>query len=98
MQWLGKPGMIWTAVGLIGQTVFAGRFYVQWIASERAKKSIVPKSFWYLSIIGSFILLVYAIYRQDIVFIIGQATGSSIYFRNLALLKREKAEGNSAAA
>ncbi|HEX2952596.1 MAG TPA: lipid-A-disaccharide synthase N-terminal domain-containing protein [Bacillota bacterium] len=91
MDWLKKPDHIWVAIGFIGQLVFGARFYVQWLASERAKKSIVPVSFWYLSIVGSFTLLAYAIYRMDPVFIIGQLFGTSIYFRNIALLKKENA-------
>ena len=78
--------------GLIGQIIFTMRFVVQWIASERAGKSVTPRSFWYLSIGGSFILLGYALYRRDVVIIIGQAFGSFVYLRNLALIDRENAQ------
>jgi lipid-A-disaccharide synthase-like uncharacterized protein len=81
----------WFVLGLMGQAVFASRFIVQWWASERAGKSIVPKHFWLLSITGSSLLLGYAIYRQDPVFILGQGTGLLIYFRNLHLIAREQA-------
>jgi lipid-A-disaccharide synthase-like uncharacterized protein len=70
--------------------MFGMRFFVQWIASEKAKKSVIPIAFWYLSICGSLILLVYAVHRRDPVFILGQSTGSFIYLRNLYLIKNEK--------
>lgn len=76
----------WVAVGLIGQAVFSARFIVQWIASEKRRQSVIPHAFWFLSIIGSVILLSYAIYRQDPVFILGQSMGFIIYFRNLWLI------------
>ncbi len=79
----------WLAVGLLGQLCFTSRFLIQWIASERAKRSIVPEAFWYFSIIGGVTLLIYAAYRKDPVFILGQATGLFIYFRNLYFLKRK---------
>jgi lipid-A-disaccharide synthase-like uncharacterized protein len=77
----------WLILGLCGQGIFASRFIVQWIASERKKRSVIPISFWWLSIAGSVTLLAYAIYQQDPVFILGQSTGVLIYFRNLYLLK-----------
>lgn len=80
---------MWMALGLLGQTAFSGRFLVQWLASERAGRSIVPRLFWHLSIIGSALLLVYSIYKRDVVFILGQSTGLAIYFRNLLLLRRD---------
>lgn len=80
----------WWVIGFGGQLVFASRFWVQWIASERAKKSVVPISFWWLSISGGLLSLCYAIYRLDPVFIMGQLTGSVIYARNLALIRRSK--------
>jgi lipid-A-disaccharide synthase-like uncharacterized protein len=78
----------WLIFGLCGQAIFASRFLVQWIASERRKRSVIPLSFWWLSIAGSMTLLTYAIYRQDPVFIVGQTFGILIYLRNLYLLKR----------
>ena len=80
----------WVAFGLFGQLMFTGRFIVQWIASERAKKSVVPLAFWYLSMAGGLILLAYAIYRRDIVFILGQSTGVFIYARNLWLIHKDR--------
>jgi len=86
----------WIAVGLGGQMLFTARFLVQWIASERAGRSIVPLAFWYFSIGGGLVLLSYAIYRGDPVFILGQSMGLSIYLRNLWLIYRERrqSEGN----
>ncbi|WP_043538621.1 lipid-A-disaccharide synthase N-terminal domain-containing protein [Salinarimonas rosea] len=82
-------------IGLLGQLLFTARFVVQWIASERAGKSVVPISFWFFSLGGGFILLGYAVYRQDPVFIIGQALGSLIYMRNLMLIAKSKRETRS---
>lgn len=76
--------------GLIGQFLFSLRFIVQWIASERAGKSVIPFSFWIFSLGGSSLLLIYAIYRKDPVFILGQAPNVLIYSRNIYLLKKEK--------
>lgn len=79
----------WVIIGLGGQLMFTGRFLVQWIASERAGRSVIPMMFWYFSIGGGLILLVYAIYRKDPVFILGQVTGLFIYLRNLWLIHGE---------
>ncbi|MGE5606656.1 MAG: lipid-A-disaccharide synthase N-terminal domain-containing protein [Bacteroidota bacterium] len=86
--------MFWIIFGFVGQAVFSLRFIVQWVASEKEKKSVVPVMFWYLSIVGSIILLIYSIYRKDPVFILGQLTGAFIYFRNLVLIKNQKQEVN----
>lgn len=86
---------IWIAIGFLGQGMFFMRFLVQWIASEKEGKSIIPHSFWYFSIAGSLILLAYAIWRQDPVIILGQSTGFIIYFRNLYLISRTRKCGNS---
>ncbi len=80
---------IWIAVGFLGQLLFSARFVVQWIASERARRSIVPSAFWLFSVGGGVILLFYAIYRRDPVFIAGQAAGLVIYARNIMLIVRE---------
>lgn len=82
---------LWLGVGFLGQAVFSGRFVVQWIASERAGRSIVPLPFWILSILGALLLLVYAVHQRDPVFILGQSLGLVIYFRNLHLIRREGA-------
>jgi len=81
----------WVVLGLVAQLAFTGRFLVQWIASERAGRSVVPISFWYLSLLGSAGLLFYAIVRADPVFILGQSFGSIVYIRNLMLIYRGRA-------
>jgi lipid-A-disaccharide synthase-like uncharacterized protein len=87
----------WLVLGFFAQALFFGRFFVQWIASEKAGKSVVPTLFWYFSLSGGLLLLIYAIYRKDPVFIIGQATGLLIYCRNLYLIAREKRNTKSGA-
>ena len=74
---------VWLAIGLIGQGLFSARFLVQWLASERRKRSVIPTGFWYFSIGGGVSLLAYAIYRRDPVFILGQGAGLLVYARNL---------------
>lgn len=86
---------LWILFGLIGQIMFTGRFVVQWIASERVKKSVVTRSFWIYSIMGSSILSVYAIYRKDPVFILGQVPGIFIYVRNLVIMRNNDRERES---
>lgn len=81
---------IWKIVGFGGQGLFFGRFLVQWLASERSRKSVVPLAFWYFSIGGGTVLLAYAIHRRDPVFIVGQAGGLAIYLRNLWLIHKER--------
>lgn len=83
---------VWIAIGFLGQACFFGRFLVQWIVSEREGRSVVPRAFWYLSIAGGLIILSYAIWRRDPVFIAGQSMGLIVYLRNLALLRREDRE------
>ncbi|HLU04921.1 MAG TPA: lipid-A-disaccharide synthase N-terminal domain-containing protein [Woeseiaceae bacterium] len=82
-------GTVWLGVGLLGQGMFFSRFLVQWLASEKAGRSVFPMAFWYLSLSGGALLLAYAIWRQDPVFIIGQITGTFIYLRNIRLRRRE---------
>ena len=82
--------MIWLAVGFMGQVLFSARFLVQWVSSERRKRSVVPLAFWYFSLAGGATLLAYAIHRQDPVFIVGQAAGLFIYLRNLQLIYRQR--------
>ena len=90
---------LWAVVDLLFQGAFTARFLVQWIALERQGKSVIPVSFWYLSLFGSAGLLLYAIVRADPVFIVGQSFGSVVYVRNLALIYRERrAIGDSPAA
>ncbi len=89
---------IFLIIGFIGQTMFSMRFVMQWAASEKAKKSVVPTSFWIFSIAGSALLLIYAIYKKDPVFILGQAPNLLIYSRNLYFIhKNKKEEENSLA-
>lgn len=81
---------IWIIIGIVGQFLFFMRFFVQWLASERRGESVIPVAFWYFSIGGSLILLTYAIYRKDPVFILGQSIGSFVYLRNLTFIYRKK--------
>ncbi len=83
-------------IGYIAQGLFAMRFVVQWIASERAGRSVVPTAFWVFSIGGGVMLLGYALYRKDPVFIIGQAFGVFVYLRNLQFVLRGGGEGAAA--
>jgi lipid-A-disaccharide synthase-like uncharacterized protein len=80
---------VWLCLGFIAQGLFFVRFFIQWIHSEVKKDSVIPLSFWYLSIAGGLGLLCYSIYKQDPVFIIGQAAGIFIYLRNLCLIHRK---------
>jgi len=80
----------WVLLGFIAQGFFTARFVVQWIASERAGKSVIPLAFWLLSIAGGALLLAYALYRRDPVFIAGQAFGVFVYVRNLYFVLRER--------
>jgi len=83
-------------LGYVAQFLFAMRFVVQWIASERAGRSVVPTTFWVFSIGGGIMLLGYALYRKDPVFIIGQAFGVFVYLRNLQFVLRGRGEGAAA--
>ena len=87
------PEQTWVAIGLAGQACFFSRFLVQWLASERQGRSVVPRAFWYLSIAGGLTLLSYSLWRRDPVFILGQSVGLFVYLRNLVLLRREDATG-----
>ena len=84
------PPACWQVVGFVGQGVFTARFLVQWVASEKKGDSVVPTVFWWLSLLGGSSLLVYAIYRNDPVFIVGQGMGMVVYLRNLVLVARKK--------
>lgn len=83
---------MWLMIGFVGQALFSMRFIVQWLQSERLRRSVIPVAFWYFSITGGLTLLSYAIYRQDPVFIVGQVTGVFIYLRNLYFIIREQRE------
>ena len=82
---------VWLGIGFLGQSTFSLRFLVQWWKSERAGRSVVPTAFWYLSLGGGVLLLGYAIYRRDPVFILGQLTGVFVYLRNLHLIRHSGA-------
>jgi len=82
---------IWLLIGLAGQGLFASRFIIQWFKSELEGRSVIPIAFWYCSVGGGIVLLAYAIYKKDPVFIIGQASGLVVYGRNLYLIFRERA-------
>lgn len=81
---------MWLVIGFLGQALFSARFIIQWLASERQRKSVVPLAFWYCSLFGGLTLLAYAIHRRDPVFILGQAFGAVIYLRNLYFVHRER--------
>jgi lipid-A-disaccharide synthase-like uncharacterized protein len=87
---LQKFASWWVAFGLLGQLAFGSRFVIQWIASERKGRSIIPTPFWYLSLVGSVILLIYAIHIADPVFILANLFSGLIYVRNLMLIGKEK--------
>ena len=87
----------WVFLGFVAQAMFTMRFLVQWIASERAGRSVIPLAFWIFSIAGGLLLLVYALYRRDPVFIAGQAFGVFVYLRNLYFVLRERNAAASAA-
>ena len=82
---LFSPIAVWYVVGFLGQLTFGSRVFVQWLASERARRVIVPRAFWYLSLLGGVTLFAYAIHRRDPVFAVGQGLGLFVYARNLAL-------------
>lgn len=83
-------GFAWVAMGLLGQVLFTGRMLLQWLVSERSKRSVVPVGFWWLSLVGASMLLVYFIWRRDIVGVLGQCAGWVVYGRNLWLIYRER--------
>ena len=88
--WFAANWNLWTLIGLFGQTLFMMRFIVQWVASERAKKSVMPNMFWYFSLGGGLIVLAYAIHKQEPVFILGQLPGVIVYSRNLYFIHKHK--------
>jgi len=100
-QWLNSTSateMTWLAIGFLAQLMFSMRFIVQWIASERARRSIVPETFWYFSLVGGAMLFAYAIYRLDPVFMLGQGMGLVIYGRNIYFIRiHRKSEARAAA-
>ncbi len=91
---LNNLELIFLIIGFLGQGLFASRFIIQWIYSEKKGESSIPIVFWYLSIFGGIGLLIYAIFRKDPVIIIGQSFGIVIYLRNLILIYKKKNEKN----
>lgn len=86
-------GIAWVLLGLLGQVAFAGRMVFQWLVSEKQGRSVVPVGFWWMSLIGATMMLVYFVWRRDIVGVLGQTTGWMIYLRNLWLIHRERHAG-----
>ncbi len=86
VEWGDTP--LWLVFGLLGNATFGSRFLVQWLASERAGDSVIPVVFWYLSIAGSLILLIYAIHLKNLVFTLAYLPNTAIYCRNLVLIRR----------
>ncbi|MFM1816616.1 MAG: hypothetical protein RLZ98_3311 [Pseudomonadota bacterium] len=95
--WANTPTteIVWLTIGFCAQLMFSMRFIVQWLASERARQSIVPETFWYFSFAGGLMLFAYAIYRMDPVFILGQGTGLLIYARNIQMIWQSKRAANT---
>jgi lipid-A-disaccharide synthase-like uncharacterized protein len=99
--WASMPTseLVWITIGFTAQFMFSMRFIVQWLATEKARASIIPEAFWYFSFAGGAMLLAYAIYRMDPVFILGQGMGLVIYARNIYFIwlgKREPSAANVA--
>src|SRR5215831_17708941 len=88
----------WAVLGFAAQAMFSGRFLVQWIASERAGRSVMPFAFWWFSVAGGLLLFIYALQRRDPVFILGQGAGLFIYLRNIVFVLRERRTGALPAA
>lgn len=89
----GPIGIAWVLLGLVGQVAFAGRMVLQWLVSEKEKRSVVPVAFWWMSLTGASMMLIYFIWRRDIIGVLGQTTGWMIYVRNLWLIYREARSG-----
>ena len=91
-------GVLWVGLGLLGQVLFTGRMVVQWLVSEKHRRSVVPPVFWYLSLAGASMLLAYFVWRKDIVGVLGQATGWAIYARNVYLIRRDRGKASRSSA
>ena len=87
-------GFAWIGFGLIAQVMFTGRMIVQWVVSEKSRRSVVPVAFWWMSLVGATMLVVYFIWRKDVVGVLGQSTGWFIYVRNLILIYRNSDKGS----
>jgi lipid-A-disaccharide synthase-like uncharacterized protein len=88
-EWFRSPAA-WTALGFAGQILFGSRFFVQWMASEKKKRVVIPTAFWILSTIGGAALFAYALHQRDPVFAVGQGSGLLIYLRNIMLSRGER--------
>lgn len=86
---LSPADVMWLAVGLTGQALFSARWLIQWLVTERSRRSVVPDAFWYLSLLGGLLVFAYGLHRMDPVIILGQF-GVIIYARNLFFIRREK--------
>lgn len=87
-----ESSTVWLGVGFLGQALFSMRFLIQWLVTEWRRRSIIPVAFWYFSLAGGVTLLSYAIWREDPVFIVGQAAGLIVYSRNLYFIHRNRRE------
>lgn len=92
IQGMPTTDLVWLAIGLAGQCLFMARFIVQWLHSEKHGQSLIPVSFWYLSLLGGLIVLAYGIHKLDPVIILGQLPGTVVYTRNLMLIKRHQVQ------
>lgn len=90
--WSGMSSrdLVWLTIGLVGQSMFVMRWFIQWLASEREKRLVVPDMFWYTSLVGGLMVLAYGLYKPDPVIVLGQF-GVFIYARNVYFLWRQKA-------
>lgn len=86
----GWASMVWIGIGFLGQAAFSSRFLIQWIASEKARRTTVPDAFWWMSLIGGVALFAYFVWRQDAVGVLGQSSGLVVYSRNLRLIYKER--------
>lgn len=93
LQWIditSRVDLIWLIVGLTAQMMFSARFLVQWISSERERRSVMPVAFWWFSLFGGVLLLFYGLHRGEPVIILGQSFGIVVYIRNLWLIHVER--------
>jgi lipid-A-disaccharide synthase-like uncharacterized protein len=93
-QSMSAVDLVWLAIGLVGQSLFVMRWLIQWMASERAKRLVVPEMFWYASLVGGLMVLAYGLYKPDPVIVLGQF-GVFIYARNVYFIWRQKRDGTA---
>ena len=92
---LSFSDFVWVTIGTLGQLIFFSRWVIQWLSSERSKTSIIPVAFWWCSLVGGLITLIYAHHIQSFPFMLAQAIGIIVYSRNLYLIYRNDDENNS---